>query len=229
MLGKAVDLFDQFYLGTCTAALEHFCDKYWPCSYVSPAGVACVNVRSSHGVKGHQDASGRIISAGDYVSQFSAALLVSEWQNMIRGYLQAIESRLEDAAPSRFADSFKGVDNSKLFELHQQNLEIFFGCFKRFNAFDFRSLTSCFSCLTEVPQHPLQCGHTLCTACVRAYGTSNDRSSVSVNYCPLHENSTRDYSPRVVRFKPDFAGVRVLTLDGYVPRTRYYHSDAKFR
>ena len=100
------------------------------------------------------------------------------------------------------------------YDLHQARTEGFYKSFEDCNAFSFGSLTTCFSCLMEVPQHPLQCGHTLCTACIKAYGRRNDRNSALIDFCPLHMSATSNERAWIVHFKPDYAGVRVLTLDG---------------
>ena len=44
--GTAEQIFQQ-YLEHIDAALENFCDRYWPCEYIKPRGGGrCVNVRS---------------------------------------------------------------------------------------------------------------------------------------------------------------------------------------
>jgi len=49
--GGADTIFPKHYKELCDAALEEFCNKYWPCEYVSPVG-RCVNVRNFHNCKG---------------------------------------------------------------------------------------------------------------------------------------------------------------------------------
>jgi hypothetical protein len=81
----------------------------------------------------------------------------------------------------------------------------------------FISHSTCFCCLMQVPQHPLRCGHVLCTACIKAYGSpKQSRVTWEMKYCPLHEGETqeRGTSTWVIKFKPEFAGVRLLSLDG---------------
>lgn len=65
----------------------------------------------------------------------------------------------------------------------------------------------------DVPEHPLPCGHVLCTACIKAYGKQK-KTSIIVSCCPLHRESTMWAKPVLIRFKPIGAGVRVLSLDG---------------
>lgn len=209
----AADLFDQFYAGSCTVALEHFCDKYWPCSFVSKKGKPCVNVKSSHSAKGHQNARGKIISAGKYKSQFSSSQFSPMWKNMIKDHLQRMERQFAERKSTKLTASYSG-DDATAYDLHRRRIESFYSSFEHFTALSFNSLTTCYSCLMEVPQHPLRCGHTLCTACIRAYGRPNDRISVLMDYCPMHANTTRNKRSWIVHFKPDYAGVRVLTLDG---------------
>ena len=207
-LGKAVDLFDQFYASSCTAALEHFCDRYWPCDF-SKKGKHCVNVKSSHSTKGHQSVNGKIISAGQYISEFSSQKFSIKWKIMIKGHLQQVERQLAEEKSNKFQASF-GADDKMAYDLHRRRMEYFYRSFENFNAAHFSSLTTCFSCLMEVPQNPLQCGHVLCTACIRAYGRPNDRNSVIMDFCPLHASRMN----WIVHFKPEYAGVRILSLDG---------------
>jgi hypothetical protein len=208
-------LFDQFYASSCNAALEHFCDKYWPCSFVSNKGKPCVNVKSSHSAKGHQNAKGKIISSGNYQSQFSSFKFSPKWRSMIKNHLQQVGCQLAEKKSSKFSTSHTG-DNTIAYDLHRGCMESFYASFENFTASSFNSLTTCFSCLMEVPQHPLRCGHILCTACIKAYGRgcTNHRNSVLMDHCPLHSSATRNKQTRIVHFKPDYAGVRVLTLDG---------------
>ena len=96
LTGKALDLFDKFYARSCVAALEHFCDRLWPCSFVSRKGKACVNVRSSHTAKGHQTARGKIISSGHYESAFSSFNFSDNWKAFLKDRLQGIEAKFQE-------------------------------------------------------------------------------------------------------------------------------------
>jgi hypothetical protein len=68
----------------------------------------------------------------------------------------------------------------------------------------------------NVPEHPLPFGHVLCTPCIKGYGSPLEHSLVRMDCCPLHPEEWEKFGPWIIRFKPDFAGVRVLSLDGYV-------------
>lgn len=65
-----------------------------------------------------------------------------------------------------------------------------------------------------IPQHSLPCGHVLCTPCVKGFGKSLNGSEYSLESCPLHPDDGSWRDAYVIRFKPDLAGVRVLSLDG---------------
>lgn len=216
--GKALDLFDKFYANSCVAALEHFCDKYWPCSFVSKKGKACVNVRSSHAAKGHQTARGKIISSGPYESAFSSFNFSEQWKKFLKDRLQKIEAEFQkrrNATVPKKDDPLTVNDSTLAYNLHKEYMGRFFRSYEGYSASKFISLTTCYCCLMEVPEHPLQCGHVLCTRCVKAYGNQYDSHSVFMDYCPLHSTHKFDKS-WIIHFKPDYAGVRVLTLDGYV-------------
>ncbi|KAL9097592.1 MAG: hypothetical protein Q9165_000488 [Trypethelium subeluteriae] len=69
--GHAAQIFPN-YIPHIDAALENFCDRHWPCEYLDRgSGARCVNVRSGHGGKGHQASNGKVIAAGEYLSDFS--------------------------------------------------------------------------------------------------------------------------------------------------------------
>ncbi|KAL8902691.1 MAG: hypothetical protein Q9207_004458 [Kuettlingeria erythrocarpa] len=214
--GKALDLFDKFYATSCVAALEHFCDKHWPCAFVSKKGKACVNVKSSHNAKGHQTANGKIISSGPYMSTFSSFRFSNRWTVCLKSRLKHIEAEfheLRNATMPRINDPFSGNDRNLAYKLHQKCMERFFRSYEGISPSKFISLTTCYCCLMEVQEHPLQCGHVLCTGCVRAYGDQQDSHSMLMDYCPL-EPTQRFSRPWIIHFKPDYAGVRILTLDG---------------
>ena len=212
-----MDLFDRFYANSCAAALEHFCDKYWRCSFVSKKGKACVNLKSSHSSKGHQCANGKIISSGYYISgDFSSFLFSDKWKAFIKYELQKIEREFEErrnaVLPGQRAP-LTASDSCLAYSLHRTHMERFYRSYDGYTASNFISLTTCFSCLMEVPEHPLQCGHVLCTPCIKAHGHANDRNSIIMYMCPLHSSHTFR-KPWILHFKPDYAGVRILTLDG---------------
>lgn len=80
----------------------------------------------------------------------------------------------------------------------------------------FVSHSTCLSCLFEPPEHALPCGHILCTLCLKAYGISRGRTVVEIDGCPLESLNRRSrYGFWRVFLKPDAAGIRILTLDGY--------------
>ena len=216
-IGRALDLFDKFYAMSCVAALEHFCDKFWPCSFVSKKGKACANVKSTHAIKGHQTSRGRIISSGPYESKFSSFDFADQWKFFLKNRLQEIEAAFQarrNATIPRKDNPQTINDRTLAYDLHRGCMGSFFRSYEGYSASRFISHTTCYGCLMKVPEHPLPCGHVLCTSCVKAYGYKHDSHSILMDYCPLH--STQRFSPPwIIHFKPDYVGVRVLTLDGY--------------
>lgn len=84
----------------------------------------------------------------------------------------------------------------------------------------FISHSTCFSCLFEPPEHALPCGHILCTPCLREYGHARGKTVVEITGCPLEPLSRTRYGLWRVFIKPAAAGIRILTLDGYVIHIR---------
>jgi hypothetical protein len=173
----------------------------------------CINVSSSHS-KGHQTKDGRIIGEGPYESDFPPTGFLRSWAASIRGHVEFYREELEHLMEN--GDS--STSDLKLYaKCHAQHLETFFQNVP--NASQFISHSTCFSCLMQVPHNPLPCGHVLCTSCIKTYGKlKQNRVTWEMTYCPLHRAETEGQwsKPWIIKFKPDFAGVRLLSLDGSV-------------
>jgi hypothetical protein len=146
-----------------------------------------LNVKSTHVPKGHQNAQGKIISSGLYQSQFSSFSYSSTWTTRIREYLIQFEKQLEDSAakePPRHPTAVNPED-VLAYNLHYDHMQAFFRMCENYKADHYTNPTTCFCCLMEVPQHPLPCGHVLCTECVKVYGRPSDRNSFVMELCPF--------------------------------------------
>jgi hypothetical protein len=207
-LGTAEQVFPE-YLAPCDDALDDFCQLYWPCEYVGLKG-RCVNVKAGH-TKGHQLKNGQVVSVGDYVSSFSPETYRDIFRRDVYFALkELLESLLEI------------TQNSKAFEVQEAaNIHRDVVLRNFFHHLDgpknFISHTACLSCLISPPDHPLPCGHVLCTPCVKAFGEARGRATIDMKYCPLHRKDEPegqfDYRWPIV-VKPRGAGIRVLSLDG---------------
>lgn len=191
----------------CQDAYDDFCDRYWPCNFESKRG-RCVGVQQGHNDKGHQNAAGRIIATGDYQSSFSETQCEDRWISGLQQEMNRIQTLKEE---SRFGRSNANMD-SLASHLHRRLMVEFYDSVRP--ASYFMSHSTCFCCLRELPEHPLVCGHTLCTLCVRAYGVEKDPGRFEISECPLHPHEERWKPPISIQFKPTLAGVRVLCLDG---------------
>lgn len=205
--GKPRDLFDQLYALSCSTAAERFNNRWLQCSFVSRSGNQCVNSKLSHG-KGHQTDSGVIKAIGPFMDPPDLGDFESEWLNMTREHFVQIEASAQEARTE--AGMLSSTREKVVYELHRQHLMRFFGNFEHRMPGQY----SCYGCLMEVPQHPLPCGHMLCTSCVRMLGRTTDKNTVTVDFCPFDNEVARKVNPCSIRFKPDFAGIRILTLDG---------------
>ncbi|KAF2399012.1 hypothetical protein EJ06DRAFT_479226 [Trichodelitschia bisporula] len=204
------EIFRQ-YQSSFEDAFTTFCDKYWPCGF-SKGDRHCVNVKLIHGLKGHQDCDGRIIQRGDYQPdpRFSSSR-VDEWIDLIRKAISSIQDDLKTRLS--FGPTREGLDD--IWPLHSQKIDRFLQAF-HLGWPKFFSQTTCLGCLATAPEHPLACGHVLCTKCVQAQGNKlHTYNEVTLTGCPLHASSS-GAAPEVhvIRFKPEQAGVRLLSLDG---------------
>lgn len=217
----ARDIF-PLYLEHLDAALENFCDSHWPCEHVDPdTGSRCVNVKSGHGDKGHQNANGKIFADGEYTSRRGFDTLQAEFSNNTYFRLNELLRILRDrrAVPLERM-TLRNDEIHIAAEIHRDDVLTSFyhhasdgGRAERYN-----SHSVCFCCLLRPPEHALPCGHVLCTQCISLYGCQQpgSRTEISIDYCPLEAKSKQKSQPWKVHLKPDAAGVRILTLDGYV-------------
>jgi hypothetical protein len=187
-----------------------FCDLYSPCQYRDKNGrEICVNSSNVH-QKGHQNAKGKIFGTSrSYESDFTFESYYDKWIKYLREDVETAQKALEDSRHR--ADS--GISDEELvFQQHSAQLVDFY---RQVGPADkFRSHTVCFSCFMEMPQHVLPCSHVLCTSCVKGYGVRVNNFDYAMESCPLHSSQTSWESRFIVKFKPDFAGVRLLSLDG---------------
>ncbi|KAK5153225.1 hypothetical protein LTS14_007870 [Recurvomyces mirabilis] len=193
-------------------AMSEFLELHYPCSYVSADGRRkCVLVKARHQPKGHQDNEG-IIAAGDYEAAFDGNFSPT-WKTQLRSAIEGIhrDFSYELEQLSQVEDTQAIPEEKIALVLHEEHLNQFFELVGP--ASSICSHATCFCCLMDVPEHPLPCGHVLCTACIKAYGKTA-HSAVTLPSCPLHRASTKWAKPAIIKFKPPGAGVRVLSLDG---------------
>lgn len=207
------------YVVHCDNALEDFCHRHWPCEFVRIMGSGgaaveagsidkCVNTRSGHGTKGHQNKSGKIIAVGYYQSSFTTESYGETFRYLV---FDALEKLLAKLRTRTMTDSSSPEDIIAA-RLHREKVMLPF--YKHIDDVRNKSLVStytCFSCLITPPQHGLPCGHVICTPCLIAYGVRS-RDAFEISSCPMHEDTT--FRSWKIYMKPVAAGVRILSLDG---------------
>ena len=231
-LGPANDLFRRNYQTYCDDGLRDFCNLFWPCEFNSRAG-KCVNVREGHS-KGHQNEKGKLIGSGQYQSSFSFESHLQFWRNSIIADIEKTQKGTAEDIRQRPTVSEKDLVAIS----HRQTVQRFF--YKLKGPRQFISHSACFCCLRNMPEHPLQCGHVLCTSCIKTYSDldrhlfegdrhvdgisgferkpweSDNQAKkhfIQLDRCPLHREN-RFGQPWFIKLKPEFAGVRILALDG---------------
>ncbi|CAN9422509.1 unnamed protein product [Alternaria alternata] len=203
--GKPHDLFAN-YQPNFEDALVEFCSSHWPCEFSHAKRGRCVNVSKSH-EKGHQTGNRGKVTHGHYMSSFTVENYKNVWLNSLKTRLHDVQEELE-----RKEDSSEETGPlSPIRRLHARNISSFYRAVG--GASKFNSHSTCLCCLMRSPEHVLRCGHVLCTECVKAFGTVRN-CTMEMKECPLHIDDCNWRSPWRIRMKPDFAGVRILSLDG---------------
>lgn len=189
---------------------------HWPCRFdlkspsASEEQSRCCNVKSGHSPKGHQNSLGAVIGPGAYETDFDPTVFGSEWVEIIQANLTGLQN-----ATFQLGRKLPGRTDAEIAALlHRQRVNDFYNSLG--NVAEFVSHSACFSCLRELPECPLPCGHVLCLPCVQAYGRKPSRTKIELTRCPLHVQDIISDPPWVITTKPPHAGVRVLCLDGYV-------------
>lgn len=204
--GPPDQILEKGYLDYCDNALDDFCAIFWPCTFTNKKGQRCVNVKECH-TKGHQNNRGAIIGTGIYESNFTWETFADDWLR----YLQDWLSQFQQKVGGQMGYNPDATELVLASNLHHSNVNWFYQ--RLGGAENFVSHSACFCCLREMAEHPLPCGHILCTPCVKGYGKAQ-QGLYTLSACPLHEHNTLFATPWQVFFKPPLAGVRILSLDG---------------
>jgi hypothetical protein len=146
---------------------------------------------------------------GPYEStdDFTEQAFEKEWHEMLERNLDDMRAQMSKIMRGEIAVE----EQSLATDLHLQRISDFYS--KLGDLSIYRNHAACFSCLREVPEHPLPCGHVLCTPCVKAFAQRKNRVTYAMKCCPLHPLDRWDKEWDIL-VKPDLAGVRLLTLDG---------------
>ncbi|KIW97974.1 uncharacterized protein Z519_01558 [Cladophialophora bantiana CBS 173.52] len=220
--GPVIDYFAKNYAPFCRTALYRFCNDIMSCEYASKKIPHCCNVKSAHD-KGHQNEKGKR-EIGPYRSSLMASLYEKVWIKKIEDNLKALNSTFIKELSTRYP--FQGQARTNLSDnqevsistdiklvsrLHEEKLAEFFSSQIK-SSRDFISCVSCFRCLMATPEYALECGHILCGSCIREHGEEQDDLITLVGSCPLHRGK-RSMNWKILK-KPEFAGLRILCLDG---------------
>ena len=209
IIGTPSELLEHYKPGL-DSALDNFCNMWWSCSYEDNRGRRCVNTCEGH-AKGHQDSRGRPLREGGYQSKFVADRYRRTWHHHLEDILLTIEKTMKLRSPPNSAHQERSEENLAA-EIHLQRINEFY--LNLGGAWNFLSNAACLSCLGDMPEHPLPCGHVLCSKCVRTFGGARSKTLFDLGSCPLHVND-RWSSVIQIQLKPHLAGIRVLSLDGY--------------
>jgi len=193
-----VQHFNNYYNGPVSQVYNTFFAEHWRCEERS-GNKRCTNVSVAHS-KGHQyqmdegERYGIFITEGEFTATFNPPLFA----DMILQHLEEMEAPYNAHVHSKM---LRSVGNWLL---------------------QISTHRSCLSCLSDNPEHILSCHHVLCNKCAYEFtlasvGTVAIGSNyLKINSCPFGCSRKKGEWPWSVSVKPSSAGVRVLSLDGYV-------------
>ncbi|KAL2857609.1 hypothetical protein BJX68DRAFT_263171 [Aspergillus pseudodeflectus] len=160
----------------------------------------CRNTREGH-TKGHLDRHGEFIASGGYQTEYEEQHS-SEFKDSVVKLSKPLIKSLND--PN--SEVCKAVVDSHLAALYKER-EFWKRTF---------SNKICLSCLAEPPDFSLNCGHAICSSCVKVFGHQQRQDTVyHLGFCPLCSDGSQTELPFArIQLKPDSAGVRILAIDG---------------
>ncbi|KAK0731946.1 acyl transferase/acyl hydrolase/lysophospholipase, partial [Lasiosphaeris hirsuta] len=218
LLLKPDDVFRQEVRDTCSKAIDIFLQNGAKCVYVDAEKGKCVNTRSGHKI-GHQNAKGILMKNGDFIGPtFEPA-----------SFIATISEEVEDALRKLLHNDGSAVRHKDLRRLaakeHGKNLTVLRGSYTKAqlensDPFANSGANVCFGCLFGRPEYKLPCGHRICLNCVADFNheeaeedyPGHVRHHVCI-LCGASSASSPEY-PIDTKIFPDFAGLRILSLDG---------------
>ncbi|KAH8703381.1 hypothetical protein BGW36DRAFT_457672 [Talaromyces proteolyticus] len=158
----------------------------------------CRCIRDGH-TKGHYDAKNQFIGCGNYESPYTEESCIQFEKKIIELSNEIILS---------------GSVSSRLeFQINKHTTIL-----KNERSFWLKTFSNkvCFSCLVEVPEFRLKCGHRICRACVKIFGKQAKQEFIyQLDSCILcSEGSYNDNPYATIQLKPTGAGARILAIDG---------------
>lgn len=213
----AADVMFERYQHFCKAAQTEFYDRSWPCEAIDKKGDRCVNIKSTHSAKGHQNRNGNIFFANG--SRFRLAFKSSfESDTDKKQANEVFSDSVYNALRRRIRKYKKATDKNEpnKHDMKRAAAEIHMSTFERFRKRgvmkDLVSHKTCFCCLASSPAHKLFCGHIICQLCLDDYSEEGENFFCRIlKICPLCGCEGLE-----LRFemKPPTAGLRILCLDG---------------
>ncbi|KAK4141483.1 uncharacterized protein C8A04DRAFT_14074 [Dichotomopilus funicola] len=218
LLLKPDNVFRQEIRDTCSKAIELFIQNHAKCVYYDTANGRCVNIRSGHSI-GHQNASGFLMKNGDFVGP------TFDQKSFIATIRQKVEDALYDTLHNNETDARHKDLRRLAAKEHGKNLKILRDSFtkvqlEKSDPFTNSGANMCFGCLFGRPEYKLPCGHRICSNCIADF----DHKPAEKDYpghvrhhecilCGASSASLEGY-PVDTKILPDFAGLRILSIDG---------------
>lgn len=206
------------YRAFCEAAHDQFYSKHWPCEVTDQQGNRCCNLKA-----GHPKGAGHQISSGKRFAVFESHRKEQD-TNERQGrdiFLEDIMRNLETAIGDLKASSHE-FNGSKEERKAVHSLHINKTLSSYVKAWELTtSHTTCLCCLAAVPEHAIiKCGHFIChDCCISSSSETRPDLEREIGFCPVCSKILSP--PMKIAIKPRSAGLRILSLDGYIIKTPY--------
>ena len=199
----------------CSNLILEYFDDYVPCSFplrdrFTGRYTPCQVRKKTHGNLHLGWKTGqRLEHKGEFENHFNPELY--DWSARVLGEIE----KLQELSPGQ---EWNGLRHGWV-KAHRKCIKQFY---KKLNvsangSTSFNSHTICLCCLSNPPEHHLQCGHIICNPCAIDFSTNDDLTQITVDDCPVCDEGcgANKTVPTVIARPPLFSGQRILVLDGY--------------
>ena len=209
---NAVNHNGKSYRSMCKNIVLEFFDDFVPCSFkfrdlrVSSRYLPCDLRRKTHGNMHRHTMLGRSAEhKGEFESHFRPG--VYNWPARVLAQIEELEDALKSEDPNERRHGWMRP--------HQYCVRRFFDALG--GAWAFKNNAICLCCLSNSPEHHLDCQHVICTPCAIDSSGDKDCTQIVVHGCPICDdtNGYKKVASLVIPRPPSFSGQRVLVLDGY--------------
>ncbi|KAF2466166.1 uncharacterized protein BDR25DRAFT_317959 [Lindgomyces ingoldianus] len=215
-LHEPQDMYSRELRDWCQRAFHGYVERFQKCEFHFRDGAQCVARFLGHGDQ-HCDAAGNRSPGPFKSSRDKGGKLLDDIQWEFNWLYRSLCTPQTQPRQLFGSDILNSDDSAPTFPTPEQARELRTEVLQQFTDIwkTLKSNKTCFTCLQNVPDHPMVCGHVYCTPCIQEFGRKCEyyEGAYVMDRCILCQMHWPEALQRI-KLKPKCAGLRVLALDG---------------